>query len=286
MVAGAGTGRAQGTPATLRLGVVSFYNPRIMYLKYQPLVDYLGESTGRPWELVVSDSYEDTVDALCEGRTQLAYLGPLTYVRAHAACGAEPLVRLQTDGRATYRAFIMVRKDSPIKTLAELRGKRIGFGAPLSTSSHLVPRGMLMDAGLAPGKDVFCRYYRHHERAALAVLLGEVAACGIRDIVGRKFEERGLRVLAASEPIPNFPLAVSPGAPEWLTTAVVRALVMAPSIDPEVKRLMAGWDEELASGFALSRDDDFLPVRRLAARVFGPAWAGRSEAELRCGGGE
>ena len=39
---------AVGDDVPTRLGVVSFYNPRSMYVKYQPLVDYLSEQTGQP----------------------------------------------------------------------------------------------------------------------------------------------------------------------------------------------------------------------------------------------
>lgn len=270
-------------PTTLRFGAVSFYNPRVMYLKYQPVVDYLSEHTPYRWELLVMNSYGQTVDDLCSGRLAMAYLGPLTYVRAHASCGALPLVRLNTGGHATYQSLIMVRRDSPIASLSDLAGKTMGFGAPLSTSSHLMPRWMLMAAGLKPGENVRCVFFGHHERAARAVALGEVEACGIRDIVGRKFEQRGLRVLASSPPMPNFPLVVSPNAPAALCRSIVRALVVLPEEDAATRHAMAQWDEEFNGGFATVGDEEFDPVRRLARLVFGNGYLTLSEAALRCG---
>jgi phosphonate transport system substrate-binding protein len=267
----------------MRFGAVSFYNPRVMYLKYQPVVDYLSEHTPYRWELVVLNSYEQTVDDLCSGGLSMAYLGPLTYVLAHARCGALPLVRLNTGGSATYQSLIMVRRDSTIASLAELAGRSVGFGAPLSTSSHLMPRWMLLSAGLKPGTDVRCVYYGHHERAARAVTLGEVDACGIRDIVGRKFEQRGLRVLAASPPMPNFPLAVAADSPQELRQAVIRALVVLPETDPAERHAMAEWDEELSGGFTIASDDSFDPIRRLARFVFGGGYLTLDAAAMRCG---
>jgi phosphonate transport system substrate-binding protein len=273
---------AAPTGQPLRFGVVSFYNPRIMYLKYQPLVDYLSARTGHQWELVISPSYEKTVDALCAGDLSLAYLGPLTYVRAHAKCEAFPVVRLNTGGSSTYHSLIMVRADSPLSSLADLAGHAFGFGSPLSTSSHLVPRAMLVRAGLHPGHNLRCVYFGHHERAARAVLLGEVEACGIRDIVGRKFEQRGLRVLAESPPIPNFPLVIAHDADGWLRQELVRTLVVLPRTEPAIREIMAGWDEELSSGFALTSDGAFDGVRDLARQVFGPYYLKLSEDELAC----
>jgi len=288
-IAAGGMQRAGG-PAPrvepLRLGVVGFYNPRLMYLKYQELVDYLTETTGRRWELVIGSSYEETVEGLCSGTLDLAYLGPFTYVQAHARCGALPVVRLRTLGRETYRSLMLVRTDSPIREVSDLGGRRFGFGSPLSTSSHLVPRAILMEAGLAAGKDVECRYFRHHERAARAVLLGEVEACGVRDIVGEKYVGRGLRVLARSDPIPNFPLVVGPGDDGTIRRMIVRALLEVPQKEPAVRARMGCWDRELAGGFLPAADADYDGVRVLARRVFGPRALLLGPGALQCGGGD
>ncbi len=264
------SGEAPVTVSTVRhLGVVGFYNPRLMYVKYQQLVDYLTETTGDRWELAVTLDYEETVQALCSGKLDLAYLGPFTYLRVHEACGATPVVRLNTRGSATFRSLIMVRQDSPLQTLSDLAGTVFAFGSPLSTSAHLVPCLMLREAGLNPGEDFICRYLGHHDRAATAVVLGTADACGVRDIVGERFAERGLRILARSEPIPNFPLVLRPGASPEFRRSLVEVLMERPEHDPEIRRRMQGWDEELAGGFAPVSAADYLPVRRLVDRLFG-----------------
>jgi phosphonate transport system substrate-binding protein len=269
-------------PAPQRFGVVSFYYPRLMYMKYQPLVDYLSEHTGQSWELRVSTTYQQTVDELCSGRLTAAYLGPYTYVRAKAACGAEPLVRLHTAGRDTFRSYILVSSDSPVRELADLAGKRFGFGSALSTSSHLVPRAMLVEAGIDVGQALQCHYLAHHERAARAVLLGEVDACGIRDVIGEKFLERGLRILARSRPIPNYPIVVAPHATDETRRELLRVLVELPAANPAIARSMSDWDEELARGFVPSDDAEYEGVRALAEEVFGPGAPTLPEADLRC----
>lgn len=268
----------------LRFGVVGFYSPRIMFLKYQPVVDYLAEATGNPWQLVISSTYQETVDRLCDGRLTLAYLGPFTYVRAHEQCGALPVVRLDTAGSDTYTSVILVREDSPFRSAGELAGTRFGFGSALSTSSHLVPLAMLREAGVGPG-DVTCRFFDHHERAARAVLLGEVEACGVRDLIGDRFVQRGLRVLERSPPIPNFPLVMAPGSDPALRQRIAEVLVERPLREAAVARRMQGWDEEFRSGFAPASDREYAPIRELALRVLGPDALHLPDEELRCGGG-
>ncbi len=271
--------------APLRLGVVSFYNPRLMYLKYQPLVDYLAARTGKKWELRLNTSYQDTVGELCSGAVQLAYLGPLAYLRARAACEAVPAVHLRTRGKDTYRGFIMVRADSPVHALRELVGKRVGFGAPLATSSYLAARALLEDAGVRVGSDVACRHYAQHEGAARAVVLGEADACAVRDIVGEKFLSRGLRILAESEPLPNFALVVAASGVPQLRDEVVRALVIVPRVDPYALETISSWDEELAGGFGIATDSEFDGVLKMARRIFGPAALTLDESALACGSG-
>jgi phosphonate transport system substrate-binding protein len=252
-----------------------------MYVKYQPLVDYLSSRTGQPWELSVNTSYESTVADLCAGRVALAYLGPFTYLRSHAQCGATPVVKLKTGDRAAFYADILVRADSPFERLEDLSGHRIGFGDALSTSSHLVPRAMLRAAGLEPGRDFGCRYFKQHERAARAVLMGEVEACGVRDFVGEAFVHRGLRRLARSEPIPAYPLVAPPGLSAEFRETLRQVLRGFPD-GLEPLRDGERWDPELAFGFALATDPDYDPVRRLTERVFGPGSLLRPAGELLC----
>lgn len=277
--------RAAEAPArrSAKLGVVGFYNPRLMYLKYQPLVDYLTEKTSMNWELVIGSDYDETVKRLCEGKVDLAYLGPLTFTKAKHLCGARAIVRLQTGGKPTFHSYIMVRVDSPYRTLEELRGKRIGLGSPLSTSAHLVPLAMLRDRGvLGEGGKTSCTNYGHHERAARACLMGEVDACGVRDVIGDRFIDRGLRVLARSEPIPNFPLVASPLADEKVVREVIKSLVDEPAADAALRARIATWDPELASGFVQAREADYDAIRDLAFTILGKDVFDKTESELAC----
>lgn len=273
------------SPPALRFGVVSVYNPRLMFLKYQPLVDYLTDTTGRPWTLAVVPTYERLVQDLCSGRLTAAHLGPFPYTRAHAACQMLPVVKLKTNGKPTYRCLIMVRADSDLRSLADLAGKRFGFGSPMSTAAYLVARAMLEDAGLHPGTDLACRHYAHHEDETRAVLLGEVDACGVREIVGEKFTQRSLRVLARSEEIPNFLFALAPGSDSALREELVRVLVLLPEKEPKAAATIRGWDEELSGGFVPAFDGEYEPVRKLAVRLFGPSALSLPESRLECRAG-
>ena len=270
-----------GDEQPLRFGVVGFYTPRLMYEKYQPFMDYLSRHTGKKWELAINTDYQAAIDDLCSGSVSVCYLGPLSYVRAREQCGVEPALQLMTRGLSTYRSSILVRDDSPIHTLTELEGKSFGFGARQSTSSHLIPRSMLVEAGVDLD-EVSCVYFGNHDRVVRAVLVGEVAACGVRDLTDERFLHRGLRVLVQSPPIPNHPLAIAPGEVERIAPLLVHALVDLPLTNPAVAEELKALDDELSAGFELSVDRFFDPIRRLAKQVFGPEALQLPEGELGC----
>ena len=116
------------------------------------------------------------------------------------------------------------------------------------------------------------------------MLLEEVAAGGIRYIVGRKFLNRGLKLIERSGPIPNFPLVVPKDASEALRGQLLEALVERAREDPELAKRIRGWDQELAGGFARVKDEDFDPIRRLAERIFGADYLTAPVSELRSEG--
>ncbi len=272
-----------GDEQPLRFGVVGFYTPRLMFEKYQPFMDYLSRHTGRVWELAINTDYQTAIDDLCSGSVSVCYLGPLSYVRAREQCGVEPVLQLMTRGLSTYRSSILVRDDSPIHTLAELEGRSFGFGARLSTSSHLIPRSMLVDAGVDLD-EVTCAYYENHDRVVRAVLIGEVEACGVRDLTDERFLHRGLRVLVQSPSIPNHPLAVAPNAVDQIVPLLERALIDLPATDPVVAAELKALDDELSAGFERSDDSLFEPIRQLADRVFGSESLSLPVEDLGCDG--
>src|SRR5579883_2036662 len=70
-----------------------------------PLRDYLAKAMGRKVELIIPTNYNATVEGLGNGSLDFAYLGGLTYLKAHARYGVLPLVQRETD-RQFHSLFI------------------------------------------------------------------------------------------------------------------------------------------------------------------------------------
>src|SRR5207244_6062947 len=86
------------------------------------------------------------------------------------------------DGSSTYRGIIVTRKDSGIKSIADLKGKRFAFVDPKSASGYVYPRAMLIEKGIDPetffSETIFAG---SHDRVIAAVLNRRVDAGAIYD---------------------------------------------------------------------------------------------------------
>src|SRR5262245_65811697 len=84
------------------------------------------------------------IEAMRFGRLELAYFGPLSYLLAKSKSDIEPFAALKSKGSTTYTSVIIAQAASGLARLDDVRGKIMAYGDPASTSSHLVPRSVLL----------------------------------------------------------------------------------------------------------------------------------------------
>jgi phosphonate transport system substrate-binding protein len=243
-------------------GIIPRDNPRIMYEKYQPLLDYLSSETPFTYELVLKKNYEETVEALVAGETDVALLGPLTYLEARARSGAVCILKPKgADGRACYKSVIVKREGNPLPALSGLKGETMAFASSKSTSGNLLPRYLLAGAGIHLDDLKGYANFDFHDSVVKAVLKGQYAAGAVRDSVARKYMKLGIEVIAESEEIPMGPLVVGPEVPPSVTEAVKKALLKLDPSDPGGQKVLKRLDEDLKYGFTEASDADYEGVR-------------------------
>jgi phosphonate transport system substrate-binding protein len=167
-------------------------------------------------ELVVADDYATCLESLRAGPIDAATLGEVATLQAATQGGIDRLVLpVGTDGHVpTYRSAIFTRIDFPIRDLQDVRGKRMGLVDEQSASGYRMPRAMLREAGLDPGRDVRLHLLGRHRLVVEAVLDGtlDVGASHSGTLrppsLDRGPEYARLRVLALSRNIPRGPLVV------------------------------------------------------------------------------
>jgi phosphonate transport system substrate-binding protein len=239
-----------------------------MYQLYQPFVDYLSESTSYLFEIKLFRSYEETIDRLGRGDIAIASCGPVPFIKAQERYRVKPIVRaLSKDGKASYQGVIIVRQNSPIQTLADLRGKSFAFGQQWSTAGHILPEYYLLKANIRLKDLKHYSFLAHHDSVVKAVLKGEVDAGAVKDIIAYEYEKYGLRFLLKSDPIPTVLIVARADAPVKLVEDVKRALLKLDPQSPEDRKRMSAWDDEFKYGFTEAADADYDPVRRILRAI-------------------
>jgi phosphonate transport system substrate-binding protein len=173
-----------------------------------PLRDYLTKATGAKVELIIPTNYNATVEALGNGSLDFAYLGALTYVKAHDRYGVLPLVQRSAD--KAFHSLFITQSGSAIQKLADCKGKRFAFGDINSTSGHLIPYDELIKAGINADQDMQVRYTGSHAATVKAVEGGAADAGALDETVYRSMISEGkvdggkVRIFLTSPPFVDY----------------------------------------------------------------------------------
>jgi len=249
---------------TVPFGLSPKYNPRIMYQLYQPFVDYLSENTPYQFEIKLSRVYQDIIDRLGSGEIVIGSCGPVSYIKAREKYDVKAVLRaLNKDGKPYYRGIIIVRQDSLVQNLSDLKGKSFAFGQALSTAGHILPEYYLLKVNIRLKDLKEYSFLRHHDSVVNAVLRGQFDAGAVKDIIAYKYRKEGLRFIFITDPIPTVPIVVRVNAPQEMVKSVKTALLNLNGKDPNHQKKMAQWDEEFKYGFTEVSDSDYDPIRKI-----------------------
>ena len=199
-----------------------------LYEAFTPLAQYLAGKIEQPVDIHISTDYQSHIDSMGKGKYGIGYLGPASYIKMVEMYGKKRLLARQAiNGEPVFRGKIIVRKDSSINTLADLVGKRFAFGDPNSTMSHLVPRYMLLKAGVKDTDLAEIKFLGNHTNVALGVLAGEFDAGAVKEATFYKYENRGLRTLATTPALSEHLFVASDQLSDELVEKIRQALLEA-----------------------------------------------------------
>jgi phosphonate transport system substrate-binding protein len=258
---------------TLIMGAVA-YAPKVVTI-WEGFKAFFAQH-GLSFDYVLYSNYERQVQAQFDGSIHLAWNSPLAWVRADRIARSrglkvEAIAMRDTD--CDLRSVIVVRQDSPIQTLDDLRGKTVGVGAIDSPQATLIPLDHLRQQGLVGGRDFTVRRFdvlggKHGDHiggerdAAKALMAGEVDACCLIDGNHLAFGLDGTlpsgssRVIARTGLYDHCNFTTSPGAPEDLIARFTTLLMAMRWDDPQVRPLLEleglrEWRIGRTTGYAL-----------------------------------
>ncbi len=253
----------------IKMGIVPFIETQQMVQNMQPFLTLLEKETGYKYTFDAPTSYAVLIESMGAGRVDVGWFGPLAYVLAHQKYGVDVLaVSVNSQNATSYRSEILVAADSPIKSIADLKGKKFAWVDPASASGYLYPRALIAGAGYDP--DTFFSqqiFAGGHDKAVIALYNGQVDAAatyeGARSTVEKTLPDvmQKTRVIATSVNIPNDNVAVRKGLPPEMVQRVRDGLLKVASTEEGQIALKKGIGTQ---GLAPAKDSDYDPVRQAA----------------------
>ena len=231
-----------------------------------PLRDYLAKAIGQPVKLVIPTNYNATVEALGNGSLDFAYLGALTYIKAHERYGVIPLVQRSVDKE--FHSVFVTHSGSSIKTLGDTKGKNFAFGDISSTSGHLIPYGELKKAGINAEKDLKFRYTGSHSATLKAVETGASDAGALDETVYKAMTTDGsvnaskVHIFYTSEPFVDYCWVANKAVSQVNRDKFANAFLnLKPGQNDAILDILRGKD------FVRVKDSEYESVRKIAREL-------------------
>jgi len=256
---------ANSNPTKLVVALLPDENAATIIQDNEGLSNYLAETLDKEIELVVTTDYSSMIEAASNGRIDLAYFGPLSYVLAKTKSDIEPFAARLEDGSTTYTSVIIGNVAAGVDELADIAGQTVAFGDPASTSSRLFPELTLAQADLTAGEDYEAVFLGAHDAVALAVQNGNAQAGGLSRPIFDSLVNEGtldpsqIVVIAESEPIPQYP---------WTLRSD-----LDPALKADIRSAFLNLDDAAilapfkADGFAEMTDGDYDGIRKAGEQL-------------------
>lgn len=253
----AGT-RARAEALTeFRIGILGGENTQDRLARYDDFQKLLSDHLHMPVKLFPAADYAGVMQGIAAGQLEAAEFGASGFAGAWLDCKCiEPVVVPQEkDGSTYYYSVMVVRADSGIKSLADMKGHSLAWADPNSTSGYLIPSATLKTKGIDLADGAYFSktgFSGGHEQGVVAVLNKQYDAAvtwtsgqgneadgytrgNLRSMVDRKMLKMSdIRIIWQSGKIPNGPWAVRTAIPANIKTSFTDFMLALPKSNRKV----------------------------------------------------
>jgi phosphonate transport system substrate-binding protein len=203
------SGPVTAEPDTIRFGVLSIAPPARIHANWQPFTNYLSKQLGQPVVIIVPRGFGKMKAAAETSQVDIFYVNSHVFYRLQQEGKATGVAQMQNiSGKVTSRSEIFVRSDSGIKSVKQLKGKRVAFVSPMGAGGYLAPRAYLHKSGVMDSEEIFTK---NLSNSIHQVLLGEIEAgtmCGVNyRLMSRKIDTGELKIIGVSDEYPENMIA-------------------------------------------------------------------------------
>lgn len=253
-------------PDTLVFTYAPVEDPGVYRKLFEPFMEHLSKATGKKVVYFSVQSNAAEVEAMRSGRLHIAGFstGPTMY--AVNLAGAVPFAcRGFADRFESTHLWVIVKSTSAIRSVADLKGKKVAHASPSSNTGNLAPRALLPAEGVVPERDYKVVYSGKHDQSILGVNSGDYDAATIASDVLERMINRGtvkeadFRIIYRSKPFPTSSYAVAHDLSPALA-AKIKAAFLSYKFPPEMSKGMEG----ATNFFPIAYKKDWQVVRDVA----------------------
>ena len=197
-------------PDTLIFSYTPVEDPSVYENVFTEFIDYLAEQTGKKVKWYGAESYAAQVEAMRSGRLHVAGISTGPTVFGVNLAGYVPIAIMGREGGIFgYKLQLITHKDSDIKTVADMKGRKIAHVTPSSNSGNQAPRALFKDMGVVPDVDYKVIYSGKHDNSIMGVVNRDYDAAPIASSVMDRMINKGLlkrediRVIWESDSFPT-----------------------------------------------------------------------------------
>lgn len=285
---GCASGNSKQEDAAKEKLVVQFVptnNDGTMEAKAKPFAEYLSKKLDRQVDVTLATDYSTIVEAMASGQVDIGIMPPAAYVQAKDMDAAEAILTSQLgdydqetglplEGQLTntFKGEILVRADSGLNELTDLKGKKIATLSPNSASGYIYPVAEMKDAGVDPTTEATLTTVNDIPSEITAVLNGQMDAAfvfeGARNVFASSFADndlfKDLKVLYLTEgDIPNDAIAVQPKMDDALKKEIEDVFLNMKD-DEEGAEAMSLWGHQ---GYEEAADSAYDTIREYTEKA-------------------
>lgn len=240
----------KGSSETLTIGFIPVRDANEMIEDFEPIRGYLEEKLGIPVEVTVTENYVSLIDGMKNSMIDIGWYGAFSYIAAESEMELNPLVvETRKDSGAYYQSLIITHKDSGIRSIEGLEGKKFAFVDSGSTSGFVLPFGLFKSRQI-DYEQFFSEYYYagSHEKVPIDIQEKRADAGAISSIQfdalinNGKIKRDDYVVIWKSEDIPGSPFVARNGLDKNIQTNFVEAMV---NINTELPEDLHAFDNSI-----------------------------------------
>lgn len=240
----------------LRIGFLSIENSEVIHNRLAPFAKYLENKIGKKVILEAGYDYHDTIDKITKERFDIAYLGPVPFIKAKERNpNLNIIASLQNNQTDGFKSVIIVKKGSKIKSISDLKNKTFAFGSRDSTLSYYIPMYMLKKQNIDNQLQRFV-FLGRHDRVAQYVIMGKYDAGSVKNSIAEKYKNY-IDIIDSSDSYENFLFVASPSLDINLFRVIEDALLSLKD-----KEIIKTFDSNCI-GFSKKEDKDYDSLREV-----------------------